>query len=236
MLIWPIKRISDVDKEEVGPSGSDQSNLEMVMKDFKPSPDGSSVSSNGDKEGTVNQSFSSSSESLDSDSQRWAHRRTSLESVEKPRMNGGSAGSKKRMFKSAVAPMPTFTTANTKTVVPLQKKIIPLAPKKFDLNKNGIYRGPKTFDDHTFHFKSPRMTFERRFGQKPVSFFSLFRFASTNDKILMAIGILGALIGGCSLPVMIVLFGDLANSFVTNDLDPNQVCNFVPPDCCNNGT
>ena len=41
--------------------------------------------------------------------------------------------------------------------------------------------------------------------------------------------------GGCSLPVMIVLFGDLANTFVTRDYDINEVCNYVPKECCQNG-
>lgn len=50
---------------------------------------------------------------------------------------------------------------------------------------------------------------------KSVPFSQLFRFASTNERILVGIGILASIAGGCSMPVMIILFGQLADAFVT---------------------
>ena len=41
-----------------------------------------------------------------------------------------------------------------------------------------------------------------------------FRFASLSDAILILVGCLAAAAGGCTFPVMVVLYGDLANTFV----------------------
>ena len=35
------------------------------------------------------------------------------------------------------------------------------------------------------------------------------------EKVLIMIGVLAAVAGGCSMPVMIILFGQLANAFVS---------------------
>ena len=59
-----------------------------------------------------------------------------------------------------------------------------------------------------------------------------FRFASRSDLALISTGILAAFLGGCSMPIMIVLFGDLANAFVSNELDAaGQVCKGYG-ECC----
>jgi len=50
---------------------------------------------------------------------------------------------------------------------------------------------------------------------KSIPFSQLFRFASRSEKILVGIGILASIAGGCSMPVMIILFGQLADAFVT---------------------
>ena len=67
-----------------------------------------------------------------------------------------------------------------------------------------------------------------------------FRFSSAQDKILLALGILAAMCGGCTLPMMIILFGQLANAFVTNGLNKiteigDCFCS-IQPTCCQNNT
>jgi hypothetical protein len=39
--------------------------------------------------------------------------------------------------------------------------------------------------------------------------FLQFRFSSCQDRLLIFVAIVAAVCGGCTLPVMIVLFGDL---------------------------
>ncbi|XP_059085287.1 ATP-dependent translocase ABCB1-like isoform X5 [Tigriopus californicus] len=67
----------------------------------------------------------------------------------------------------------------------------------------------------------------------PVAIHRLFRFASSRDLFLIFLAIIAAIIGGCSMPVMIILFGDLANTFVQNDLNVSQICVGIPF-CCDN--
>ena len=69
-----------------------------------------------------------------------------------------------------------------------------------------------------------------------VPYLRLFRFADTREKILIAVGILAAVVGGCSMPVMIILFGNLADAFVSdarseNCLDQNGEFNIALPSC-----
>lgn len=54
-----------------------------------------------------------------------------------------------------------------------------------------------------------------------VGFGELFRFADGLDYILMTVGTLGAIVHGCSLPLFLLFFADLVNSFGSNadDLD-----------------
>ena len=71
---------------------------------------------------------------------------------------------------------------------------------------------------------------------KSISFIQLFRFAETKDVILIIIGIISAIAGGCSMPVMIILFGKLADAFVSqaqNDqcMDQNGDFNIALPSC-----
>jgi ATP-binding cassette subfamily B (MDR/TAP) protein 1 len=58
-------------------------------------------------------------------------------------------------------------------------------------------------------------------GEKPeaipaVGFGDLFRFADGLDYVLMAIGSVGAIVHGCSLPIFLRFFADLVNSFGSN--------------------
>lgn len=57
---------------------------------------------------------------------------------------------------------------------------------------------------------------------KPVPFYRLFAFSNGQDKFLIFLGICAAMCGGLTLPVMITLFGDLTNTFVTNGF--NSTC------------
>ena len=61
-----------------------------------------------------------------------------------------------------------------------------------------------------------------------------FRFSSCQDRLLIFVAMFAAICGGCTLPVMIVLFGDLTNAFVTNGIDLSLVCDFLPQ-CCTDG-
>ena len=53
---------------------------------------------------------------------------------------------------------------------------------------------------------------------KSISFHELFRFATRRDLVLVAVGALASVAGGCSMPVMIILFGQLADAFVSEAL------------------
>ncbi|XP_019455931.1 PREDICTED: ABC transporter B family member 1 [Lupinus angustifolius] len=57
----------------------------------------------------------------------------------------------------------------------------------------------------------------------PTGFVSLFRFADGLDYILMAIGTVGAVVHGCSLPLFLRFFADLVNSFGSNANDVNKM-------------
>lgn len=46
-----------------------------------------------------------------------------------------------------------------------------------------------------------------------LSYWSLFRFASTNDLILIGVGCTAAIAGGAIIPMMTILFGQLAQTF-----------------------
>ena len=62
-----------------------------------------------------------------------------------------------------------------------------------------------------------------------------FRFSSAQDKILLALGIIAAMCGGCTMPVMIMLFGELTNAFVTNGRNMTEITEIfcgVQPTCC----
>ena len=59
----------------------------------------------------------------------------------------------------------------------------------------------------------------------PVSFFHLFRFASKTDVFLMILSTLAAVGTGLCFPVMLILFGDVTNSFVGGGLDPDTMFN-----------
>ncbi|KAL6859205.1 hypothetical protein ACP4OV_018207 [Aristida adscensionis] len=55
----------------------------------------------------------------------------------------------------------------------------------------------------------------------------LFRFADGLDCVLMAVGTLGALVHGCSLPVFLRFFADLVDSFGSHADDPDTMVRLV---------
>ncbi|VAI87397.1 unnamed protein product [Triticum turgidum subsp. durum] len=55
----------------------------------------------------------------------------------------------------------------------------------------------------------------------------LFRFADGLDRVLMAVGTLGALVHGCSLPVFLRFFADLVDSFGSHADDPDTMVRLV---------
>lgn len=59
----------------------------------------------------------------------------------------------------------------------------------------------------------------------PVSFFALFRFASGTDYLLIVIAVLAAAGTGVCFPIMLILFGDVTNSFVGGGLSPEDLYN-----------
>ena len=44
-------------------------------------------------------------------------------------------------------------------------------------------------------------------------YFKLFRFATTKDKLLMAIGTIFSIINGATMPLFMYILGDMINSF-----------------------
>ncbi|XP_066054219.1 ATP-dependent translocase ABCB1 isoform X1 [Chamaea fasciata] len=84
-------------------------------------------------------------------------------------------------------------------------------------------------------------------GEKPkmVSPFTLFRYSSCSDKLLMILGTLLAVAHGSSLPIAMVIFGDMTDSFVASgqkNFTGNSSMNFTedmlpkPEDMTSNST
>ena len=48
----------------------------------------------------------------------------------------------------------------------------------------------------------------------PVPYYRLFRFASPTELGMAFVGVLSAIVGGCSMPFMVIMYGELANAFV----------------------
>nr|CAB3483843.1 unnamed protein product [Digitaria exilis] len=61
----------------------------------------------------------------------------------------------------------------------------------------------------------------------PAALRNLFRFADGLDCVLMAVGTVGALVHGCSLPVFLRFFADLVDSFGSHADDPDTMVRLV---------
>lgn len=59
--------------------------------------------------------------------------------------------------------------------------------------------------------------------QETVPFHKLFSFADSADFLLMAVGTIGAVGNGMGLPLMTLLFGQMIDSFGSNQRNPDVV-------------
>ena len=62
--------------------------------------------------------------------------------------------------------------------------------------------------------KPPEESSSEETQPPPVSYYRLFRFASPTELGLAFLGVLSAIVGGCSMPFMVIMYGELANAFV----------------------
>ena len=62
--------------------------------------------------------------------------------------------------------------------------------------------------------KPPEESSSEETQPPPVSYYRLFRFASPTELGLAFLGVLSAVVGGCSMPFMVIMYGELANAFV----------------------
>ena len=62
--------------------------------------------------------------------------------------------------------------------------------------------------------KPPEESPSKETQPPPVSYYRLFRFASPTELGLAFLGVLSAIVGGCSMPFMVIMYGELANAFV----------------------
>ncbi|XP_065484687.1 ATP-binding cassette sub-family B member 5 [Caloenas nicobarica] len=60
-----------------------------------------------------------------------------------------------------------------------------------------------------------------KIDKKAVGIFELFHYADWVDILLMVVGLIAAAASGTGLPIMIIFFGDMTNSFVLSGVKPN---------------
>ncbi|XP_057550673.1 ABC transporter B family member 4-like [Amaranthus tricolor] len=71
---------------------------------------------------------------------------------------------------------------------------------------------------------------EEKATVKKVPFYKLFSFADSTDKLLMTIGSIAAIGNGVSMPLMIIVFGDLVDAFGQNQ-SPEHIVHVVSKVC-----
>ncbi|XP_053548248.1 ATP-dependent translocase ABCB1-like [Bombina bombina] len=121
-----------------------------------------------------------------------------------------------------------------KEVVVDPKKIETHIVDEFPAN---VYENPHFQDDEKpTENGMPKMTKKTQKPKKPpkvkpsmVGLFELLSFADSLDIILMVVGLLCAIACGTGLPIMIIVFGDMTDSFVMSGQVPNVslVANFT---------
>ncbi|XP_048408710.1 ATP-binding cassette, sub-family B (MDR/TAP), member 4 isoform X1 [Stegostoma tigrinum] len=62
---------------------------------------------------------------------------------------------------------------------------------------------------------------------KMVSPLALFRYASCTDRLLMVFGSVAALIHGAGMPLMVIVFGQMTDSFIHNEISKNLTANEI---------
>ena len=70
--------------------------------------------------------------------------------------------------------------------------------------------------------KPPEESSSEETQPPPVSYYRLFRFASPTELGLAFLGVLSAIVGGCSMPFMVIMYGELANAFVEQVFRRNE--------------
>lgn len=65
--------------------------------------------------------------------------------------------------------------------------------------------------------KQPLLEESKASPPKSVSYFSLFRYADTKDKLYMIFGSLAAMLAGASTPFFVIFFGDIAAIFLEDN-------------------
>ncbi|KAF7245881.1 Multidrug resistance protein 1, partial [Varanus komodoensis] len=81
-----------------------------------------------------------------------------------------------------------------------------------------------TVTDNVSETKSKKNNKEKKEKPKMVGPFTVFRYSDCLDKLLMALGMLLAALHGASLPLMMIVFGDMTDSFVGSGISqPDNV-------------
>ncbi|KAM9200180.1 LOW QUALITY PROTEIN: ATP-binding cassette sub-family B member 5 [Mergus octosetaceus] len=87
------------------------------------------------------------------------------------------------------------------------------------------YDNPSFQHDEDFEqsdqLKTKKKTKENKPEKKVVGVFELFRYADWLDILLMVVGLIAAAANGTGLPLMIIVFGDMTNSFVLSGVNSN---------------
>lgn len=83
------------------------------------------------------------------------------------------------------------------------------------VNDAGTSKGPPPVEEEN--------NSEEKKPDEKVPFFKLFSFADKTDIILMILGIIGGIGNGSCLPIMTILFGDMINSFGSNQSNKDIV-------------
>ena len=65
--------------------------------------------------------------------------------------------------------------------------------------------------------KEPLLESAPKAKPKSVSYFSLFRYADTKDKLYMIFGSLAAMLAGASTPFFVIFFGDISAIFLEDN-------------------
>nr|AKC42134.1 ABCB1 [Petromyzon marinus] len=95
------------------------------------------------------------------------------------------------------------------------------AAKNLDPLYENITDGGVNTEQDAKHGKKKK---EPKVKTNMVGLFGLFRFASGLDKLMMVVGLIFAIANGAALPVMIILFGEMTDTFV-NDAQNNTGTN-----------
>ena len=86
-----------------------------------------------------------------------------------------------------------------------------------ELEKVAVYSEVKTGGIKTKEYK----TEEKKERPQMVGVIRLFRFSTSFDILLIAIGILGAIVAGVSFPCIFIFFGDITDAFTQYSLVVN---------------